>query len=1313
MDAQGGMSRNVGPGLYEFLMEAELQQYYPGIRGDLKVQTTAQLKYVTEEDLNAIGMSKPEMRRLKKYFQKHFPQNYLSKFKKMLLPKREEQTPSALGMLPEERQDRPPVRVPNKHMIPADAIIVNKELGTGEFGVVQQGVWTNDGERIQVAIKCLSRERMQNNPIEFLKEAAIMHSIDHEHIVRLYGVVLDTNSLMLVTELAPLRSLLECLKEPSLRASFPVLSLCDFAVQIADGMQYLEAKRLIHRDLAARNILVFSKNKVKISDFGLSRALGVGKDYYQTNFNVNLKLPIAWCAPECISYLKFTSASDVWAYGVTLWEMFSYGFQPWAALTGHQILEAIDEPNFQRLEQPECCPKDYFSLMQQCWQHEPSKRPKFSELINLLPDLKPEQVQAVQDSTEAGQLVYRQGDIITVLDKGSSNTMWKGVLNNGKTGIFNPAHTIAYLGSNLPSNKPGEFTRGDGKNAFSSQRRKIRTDMISSPQGDLKHTGHVGLDGAYFGDISFLGGKYPHLPRQVVTPYKPQEDVTDNSSQILNQDVRSLEIDRETLRDSRALQQEQQSKHDSLWSDVNSEMCQLGSISNAGKQATVVSSNPIGNIESLGADHEYHEISDEENQDSPLRFDKTLNFDFGPSLLAEMDQMFRSLGSSAPPPPPGHPLTTAEHESSNARNELREIQAKQCSKKKQATVSPINVKPISAADQKTLYSAIAMAQELTARSMTDLEHPPESPRTPASPSRRRKFSFKLPHQHSPKPDRRHFSEEAARIPDMQATLSEEAKEVYNSLVETPAIESAQDTNPLRMLRSGLPVVRPRVRGNKHATLGHSISHPEDATSEHAFQFVDMHHGGAKTLPKIRAPPPPHLPPPLPQTRSLERHHSALEIENNQNQSNVDENPIPLPPRDRSKTLQPKSSLPRHQRKHPLIIPGGGVTRTLAKMAVTTPPALEDQVDGNFLLQYANSPTTSTSTLQESYSPEVSTNSPEEFEQRIESELAALDSLPMDESKMHRCSVISEDLLEFSDNLIDAEDTGSCPENISEETNDSIDVRFRRKISVESKNSQKSIASKSFEEETETGLPSRNSTTSSSSRSEDSSLSNKNESPSVALIARSQPTSTRGGGSSSNHQKRSFNCTLQIERPFAEESNVITTTGTITQYNVNTAKSSGSDNTNRKDLSCCNNENYLTSNTKSYDREETDKLVVTRSSDLSRQSDHVSCEDLLEFACDGPNARRTRGPRNGEQSDEVRIMLKVLHDQSTPESCIAALNVTGWDVLTAIKLERLQGLLKRENNFVGLEDCKLMLSQCGGDVVKAAALLRNTDDTAAV
>ncbi|XP_018347315.1 PREDICTED: tyrosine-protein kinase PR2 isoform X2 [Trachymyrmex septentrionalis] len=1269
MDIQGEMSRN-GPGLYEFLMEAELQQYYPGIRGDLKVQTTAQLKYVTEEDLSAIGMSKPEMRRLKKYFQKHFPQNYLSKFKKMLLPKREEQPSGIMGMLPEERHNKQSViRVPNKHMIPADAIIVNKELGTGEFGVVQQGVWTNDGERIQVAIKCLSRERMQNNPIEFLKEAAIMHAIDHEHIVRLYGVVLDTNSLMLVTELAPLRSLLECLKEPSLRASFPVLSLCDFAVQIADGMQYLEAKRLIHRDLAARNILVFSKNKVKISDFGLSRALGVGKDYYQTNFNVNLKLPIAWCAPECISYLKFTTASDVWAYGVTLYEMFSYGFQPWAALTGHQILEAIDEPNFQRLEQPECCPKDYFTLMQQCWQHEPSKRPKFSELINVLPDLKPEQVQAVQDSTEPGQLVYRQSDIITVLDKGSSNTLWKGVLNNGKTGFFNPAHTIAYLGSNLPSNKLGEFTRGDGKNAFSSQRRKIRTDMISSPQGDLKHTGHVGLDGAYFGDISFLG-KYPHLPRQVVTPYKPQEDATDNFSKISTQNARSIDMNRESTRESRSIQQETEK---SLWSDMNSEICHATG-NNANKQA--MTSNIGSNTDTLGADHEYHEISDEENQDSPLKFDKTLNFDFGPSLLAEMDQMFRSLGSS----PSGHSLSI-EHESSNARNELREIQAKQCIKKKQATVSPINVKPISAADQKTLYSAIAMAQELTARSMTDLEHPPESPRTPVSPSRRRKFSFKLPHQHSPKPDRRHFSEEAASIPDIQATLSEEAKEVYNSLVETPTLESTGDTNPLRMLRSGLSIVRPRIRGNKHATLGYPVlSQSEDVSGEHGFHF-EMHHSGAMTLPKIRAPPSPHAILSLPQSRILERHHS-MEIENNQNQSNIDENPIPLPPRDRSKTLQPKSSLPRHQRKHPLIIPGGGVTRTLAKMAITM-PSVEDQVDGHFMLQNFDMAIGET-LLQDNYLSEASVNSPEEFEQRIDSELAALDSLPIEECRLRRFSVISEDLLEFSDNLIECNDMPDIRQNVSETSNEkqssnssTMTDKLRRKNSAEPKCSLKSFASK-VQENTERDL-SQNPVTISSCRSED--WNKINSSIRVQIPSTIQQTPLNYSSQTNVEEISSKYEAFHCEEPLVHIGS--------------------------------NNNFHLTTIPKAYhlSNEKTSSCDIV--SDLSRQSDHVSCEDLLEFACDGPNTRRTRGPRNGEQSDEVRIMLKVLHEQSTPESCIAALNVTEWDVLAAIKLERLQGLLKKENSFVGLEDCKVILNQCGGDVVKAAALLRNTDDAAAV
>lgn len=269
-------------------------------------------------------------------------------------------------------------------------------------------------------------------------------------------------------------------------------------------------------------------------------------------------------------------------------------------------------------------------------------------------------------------------------------------------------------------------------------------------------------------------------------------------------------------------------------------------------------------------------------------------------------------------------------------------------------------------------------------------------------------------------------------------------------------------------------------------------------------------------------------------------------------------------------------------------------------------------------------------------------------------------------------------MEFSDSLIDCDDVSDLHQNITKandegQSNNPLTMvdNVRRKISVESKSSIKSLTLK-IRENTEADL-------------------NQSSIPIDPLTTaiRTQIPSAR----ISLIQQTPLNYALQMDHVHAER--ISCKLETIEEPLVHIGLSDFYTTILPKD--------YLSSN------EKTSNCI----SDLSRQSDHVSCEDLLEFACDGPNARRTRGPRNGEQSDEVRIMLKVLQEQSTPESCIAALNVTEWDVLAAIKLERLQGLLKKENSFVGLEDCKIMLNQCGGDVVKAAALLRSTEDTAAV
>uniref|UniRef100_A0A2K6DYN4 Ephrin type-A receptor 2 n=1 Tax=Macaca nemestrina TaxID=9545 RepID=A0A2K6DYN4_MACNE len=258
-----------------------------------------------------------------------------------------------------------------------------KVIGAGEFGEVYKGTLkTSSGKKeVPVAIKTLKAGYTEKQRVDFLGEAGIMGQFSHHNIIRLEGVVSKYKPMMIITEFMENGALDKFLREKD--GEFSVLQLVGMLRGIAAGMKYLANMNYVHRDLAARNILVNSNLVCKVSDFGLSRVLE--DDPEATYTTSGGKIPIRWTAPEAISYRKFTSASDVWSFGIVMWEVMTYGERPYWELSNHEVMKAIND-GF-RLPTPMDCPSAIYQLMMQCWQQERARRPKFADIVSILDKL--------------------------------------------------------------------------------------------------------------------------------------------------------------------------------------------------------------------------------------------------------------------------------------------------------------------------------------------------------------------------------------------------------------------------------------------------------------------------------------------------------------------------------------------------------------------------------------------------------------------------------------------------------------------------------------------------------------------------------------------------------------------------------------------------------------------------------------------------------------------------------------------------------------------------------------------------------------
>ncbi|XP_040076080.1 NT-3 growth factor receptor isoform X4 [Ixodes scapularis] len=258
-----------------------------------------------------------------------------------------------------------------------------QSLGEGAFGRVFLGTvdyLTPDEPTTLVAVKTLKNMSVDEARLDFDREAELLTNLQHANIVRFYGISTDGDPLMILFEYMEYGDLNNFLRDRGPDSTVldpkskqvPPLSRADLlkiSTQVACGMEYLASQHFVHRDLATRNCLVGDMLVVKIGDFGMSRDV-YSTDYYRVGRHT--MLPIRWMPPESILYRKFTVESDVWSFGVVLWEIFALGKQPWYELSNHEVIQQVTSGKL--LGKPDECPEEIYQIMLSCWKAQPQDR---------------------------------------------------------------------------------------------------------------------------------------------------------------------------------------------------------------------------------------------------------------------------------------------------------------------------------------------------------------------------------------------------------------------------------------------------------------------------------------------------------------------------------------------------------------------------------------------------------------------------------------------------------------------------------------------------------------------------------------------------------------------------------------------------------------------------------------------------------------------------------------------------------------------------------------------------------------------------